>query len=80
MEYQFNVMSDIRFPRSRACEDFFFFFLTFWPFLSSLPPFLPSVFDAVRGLSLVAASGSYSFVAMRRLLVAVASLVVEHGL
>ena len=32
------------------------------------------------GLSLVAMSGSYSLVVMHRLLIAVASLVVEHGL
>ena len=38
------------------------------------------VFVAVRGLSLVAMSGGYSFLAVRRLLVAVASLVEEHGL
>ena len=37
------------------------------------------VFVAVRGLSLVAVSGGYS-VAVRELLIAVASLVAEHGL
>ena len=38
------------------------------------------VLVAVRGLSLVAASGGYCFVAVRGLLIAMASLVVEHGL
>ena len=38
------------------------------------------VFVPVRRLSLVVASGGYCFVAVRRLLIAVASLVVEHGL
>ena len=55
--------------------------------------FLHWVFVAVRGLSLVVASGGYSslrcagfslqwllFVAVRGLLIAVASLVAEHGL
>ena len=37
------------------------------------------VFVAARGLSLVAASGGYS-VAVRGLLITVASLVAEHGL
>ena len=37
------------------------------------------VFTAARGLSLVAAGEGYS-VAVRRLLIAVASLVAEHGL
>ena len=48
----------------------FILFLNFW---------LHWVFVAARGLSLVAASGGYS-VAVRGLLIAVASLVVEHGL
>ena len=38
------------------------------------------VFVAARGLSLVAASGGYSFIAVRGLLIAVASLAAEHGL
>ena len=38
------------------------------------------VFVAACGLSLVATSEGYSFVAVHRLLIAVASLVVEHGL
>ena len=37
-------------------------------------------FIAARGLSLVASSGGLLFVAVRGLLIAVASLVVEHGL
>ena len=53
---------------------FFFFlinlFIYFW---------LRWVFVAVHGLSLVAASGGYSSVVCR-LLIAVASLVAEHGL
>ena len=48
----------------------FYIFIYFW---------LRWVFVAVRGLSLVAASGGYS-VAVRGLLIAVASLVAEHGL
>ena len=47
---------------------FFFFFWLCW------------VFVAARGLSLVAASRGLLFVAVRRLLIAVASLVAEHGL
>ena len=38
------------------------------------------VFVVVRRLSLVAASGGLLFVAVRGLLIAVTSLVVEHGL
>ena len=38
------------------------------------------VFVAARGLSLVAVSGRLLFVAVCGLLIAVASLVVEHGL
>ena len=38
------------------------------------------VFMAAHGLSLVMESGDYSLVAVHRLLIAVASLVVEHGL
>ena len=38
------------------------------------------VFIAARGLSLAAASRGYSFVAVHRLLIVVASLVAEHGL
>ena len=54
----------------------FYLFIYFW---------LHWVFVAARGLSLVAASGGYSslrllFIAVRGLLIAVASLVVEHGL
>ena len=49
----------------------FFCFLFFW---------LRWLFVAAHGLSLVAASGGYSSTAVRRLLIAVASLVAEHGL
>ena len=38
------------------------------------------MFVAARGLSLVVASGGLLFVAVRGLLIEVASLVVEHGL
>ena len=38
------------------------------------------VFVAVCGLSLVVVSGGYPFVAVRRLLIVVASLVAERGL
>ena len=41
---------------------------------------LPWVFVAVRRLSWVAASRVYSLVAMRGLLIAAASFVIEHGL
>ena len=50
---------------------FYLFFIYFW---------LSWVFVAVRGLSVVVVSGGYSFVAVRGLLMAVASLVAEHGL
>ena len=49
---------------------FFYKFIYFW---------LHWVFVAARGPSLVAASGGYSVV-VRGLLIAVASLVAEHGL
>ena len=50
---------------------FLIYFIYFW---------LCWVFIVARGLSLAAESGGLLFVAMRRLLVVVASLVVEHGL
>ena len=53
------------------------------PFLKKINLFtyfwLHRVFVAARGLSLVVASGGYS-VAVHGLLIAVASLVAEHGL
>ena len=59
-------------------QTFFFYykciiylFIYFW---------LRWVFVAAHGLSLVAVSGGLLFAAVRRLLVAVASLVAEHGL
>ena len=57
---------------SHASPNFFFkiYLFIYW---------LRWVFVAVRGLSLVVASGGYS-VAVRGLLIAVASLIVEHGL
>ena len=53
------------------------FYLFIYKFLLFIYSRLHWVFVAVRGLSLVAASG---FVDVRGLLIAVASLVVEHGL
>ena len=47
---------------------FFFFFLLGW------------IFAAAFGLSLVAANGGYSLVVVLRFLVALAALVVAHGL
>ena len=55
-------------PRMAKAIFFFFFFCLCW------------VFVAVRGLSLVAASWGLLFVAVHRLLIAMASLVVEHRL
>ena len=52
-------------------KDIAFYFIYFW---------LRWVFVAAHGLSLVAASRGYSSVAVRRLLIAVASLVAEHRL
>ena len=52
-------------------QNFVFFCFFFW---------LRWVFIAACGLSLVAASGGLLFVAVRGLRIAVASLVVEHGL
>ena len=52
----------------------FFFFFTFIFILAVLG------LHCCVGFSLVAASGGYSLVVVRRLLVAVASLVVEHVL
>ena len=56
----------------------FFFFLFYFDLFIYL--WLCWVFVAACGLSLVAASRGYSFVAVRGLLIAVASLIVEHGL
>ena len=50
---------------------FIHLFIYFW---------LHWVFVAARGLSLVAASGGLLFITVRGLLIAVASLVAEHGL
>ena len=47
------------------------YFKNFWPFW---------VFIAAYRFSLVVASGGYSSLAVRRLLVTVASVVAEHGL
>ena len=53
----------------------FFFLINLFIYL-----WLPWVFVAVRGLSLVAVSGGYSVVAVCGLLIDVASLVAEHRL
>ena len=50
---------------------YIYIFIYFW---------LPWVFIAVQGLSLVAKSGGYSLVVMQGLLSVVASLVAEHRL
>ena len=55
----------------------FFFFLKIYLFIYF---WLRWVSVVVRGLSLVAASGGYSSLRCRGLLIAVASLVAEHGL
>ena len=58
-----------------------FIYLFIYLFLNIVGVFwLCWVLIAARGLSLVAASGGYSFVAVCRLLIAVASLVAEHKL
>ena len=57
----------------------FFFNLLIYLFLF-IYLWLRWVFVAARGLSLVAASGGLLFVVVRVLLIAVASLVAEHGL
>ena len=50
---------------------FYYFLFIYW---------LRWVFIAACGLSLVVANGGLLFIAVRGLLIAVASLVVEHGL
>ena len=57
------------FTLSLGC--FFVVVVNFW---------LPWVFTAMRGLSLVAESRGYSLVVVRGLLIAVDSLVVQRGL
>ena len=54
--------------------DFFFFFALIYLFLAVLD------LGCCASFSLVEASGSYSLIAVHGLLIAVASLVVEHGL
>ena len=61
----------IRFANVLLRIFFKIYFIYFW---------LHWVFVAARGLSLVAARGGLLFVVVRRLLIAVASLVMEHGL
>ena len=56
------------------------FGLYFILFIYLIYSWLRWAFIAARGLSLVASSGGLLFVAVRGLLIAVASLVVEHGL
>ena len=64
-------------PNPPCCS---FFFLYINVSISFIYIWLRWVFVAARGLSLVAVSGGYSFLAVHRLLIAVASLVAEHGL
>ena len=65
------------YQKNRQYRSFFFFY----KFILFIYYFcLRWVFVAARWLSLVAASRGYSFVAVRGLLIAVASLVAEHGL
>ena len=56
------------------------FFFFFYKFILFIYFWLRWVFVAMRRLSLVAASGGLHFVAVRGLLIAVASLVAEHQL
>ena len=65
--------------RASSCTHSFFFLKAVLYLLIYLFIWLCWVFVAACGLSLVAASEGYS-VAVRRLLIAVASLVAEHGL
>ena len=57
----------VGFPPLTSSPFFFIYFWTHW------------VFDAAHRLFLVAASGSYSLVAMHRFLIVMASLDVESG-
>ena len=66
-------------PHSLEGHSFFFFFLKDFIFIY-LFIWLCWVIIAARGLSLVVASGGYSFVVVGGLLITVASLVAEHGL
>ena len=58
-----------------------FCFLIIWFFIYLFIFFLAVLgLHCCRGFSLIAGSGSYSLVALFRLLIAMASLIVEHGL
>ena len=59
---------------------FYFIIIFLNLFILFIYSWLCCVFVAGRGLSLVAVSGGYSSFAVCGLLIAVASLVVEHGL
>ena len=59
---------------------FFLFFFLIHLFILFIYFWLGWVSVAARGLSLVVASGGLLFIVVCRLLIAVASLVVEHGL
>ena len=63
-----------RWEEGQDCPSYSFFFINLFIYF-----WLRWVFVAAHGLSLVAASGGYS-AAVRGLLIAVASLVAEHGL
>ena len=51
-----------------------------WPQLKGLSMHACTSLHCCMSLSLVVASGDYSLLAVRRLLIAMASVVVEHGL
>ena len=61
-------------PSGGFGDFFFFFFALIYLFLAVLD------LGCCASFSLVEASGSYSLIAVHGLLIAVASLVVEHGL
>ena len=71
--------ADSNYCATREVPVVFSFILFFFTIYLFIYLWLRWVFVAVRGLSLVVARGLL-FVAVRRLLIAVASLVAEHGL
>ena len=78
---QLNVPYNLTLKRYFPSPMVFFFYLIYFLLKDNCFTELSScVFVALCRLSLTAASGGYSLVAVCRLLVEVASLVVEHGL
>ena len=67
-------------PLTFKTKAFFFFFFNKFIIYLFIYFWLCWVFVAARGLSLVVVSGGLLFVAVHGLLIAVASLVAEHGL